>query len=228
MERLDPASFASADGLREALVQIGWTASDQMTESPANADGLPAMQDQRRLFVDYIRSIPPRKLAAVEPLPFRRVLSEVEWKQVWTRIENRWQIDGAWYPLVEGVPPPDVLPFHTDYMDQQKIEALRSILAESGVERVIELRWSVGQELELESFSPCFANSAGSGRLYGAGEEAYWTGTESTDWLVYVSHERSITVAGAWLISKLEQAFPDCRAFTYLGEISTSDLRGRW
>jgi len=228
VERLAPANFASVDGLREALTQIGWAARDEATENPAIAAGVSAMQDQRRLFVDYIGSLAARELAAVAPLPYRRVLPEFEWKQVWTRIESRWRIDGAWYPLVEGAPPLDVLPFHVDYFDLQKIDALRNILAERGIARVIELRWSVGQELELESFCPSFAISAGSGRLYGAGEEAYWTGTEETDWLVYVSHESSITIAGAWLISRLERAFPDCRAFTYLGEISTPDRRGRW
>ena len=90
-----------------------------------------------------------------------------------------------------------------------------------------ELRWSLGIEIELESFCPSFASSAGSDSLYGAGEEGFWTGGES-DWLVYVSHENSITLAGAWLVSAFENAVPGSASLTFLGQIPTADRRGRW
>lgn len=93
---------------------------------------------------------------------------------------------------------------------------LREILRKRSIERVWEIRWSMTSEIDLDSFSPSYAQSGGSTKLYGANEEAYWTSAEF-QWLVYASHEDSITLAGEWLVAAFEDAVPGCRAFTYPG-----------
>ena len=58
-------------------------------------------------------------------------------------------------------------------------------------------------ELDLELFEPVYTGAEGS-----------WTDS-SFDWLVYASHESSVTVAGARLLPAFQQAFPEWREWIY-------------
>ncbi len=185
------------------------------------------MASERKRFNKYVASLSQRALAKVKPLPYLRVLADAEWKEHCAAIERLWSVKGHWYPLSGNNPPPHVLPFHTDYFDQEKVDLLRGILMDRRQHRVLSLRWSIGFEIELDSFEPSYKWSVGSRFLYGAGEEAFWT-NPACDFLVYASHENSITIAGAWLVEAFERAMPGCRECTYLGELSTDDLRGLW
>ncbi len=44
--------------------------------------------------------------------------------------------------------------------------------------------------------------------------EAYWT-SGRMDWLIYISHESSVTVAGDWLIGAVKEAWPDWERHLY-------------
>ena len=62
----------------------------------------------------------------------------------------------------------NIVAFHTDYFDETKMYLLREILRKRAIERVWEIRWSMTSEIELDSFSPSYAQSGGSTKLYGA------------------------------------------------------------
>jgi hypothetical protein len=113
--------------------------------------------------------------------------------------------------------PPGILAFHTDYFDRKE-EILRSLLRERGINRIWELREFGDDEYELDLalFLPQY-NFA----------EGYWTSLHS-DWLVYASHEASITLAGDWLVAGFRRIAPDCDCYQYGGPFNTSDLRGSW
>jgi hypothetical protein len=123
-----------------------------------------------------------------------------------------------WWPLKEGPAPPDVVTFHTDWLDEMKVAAVREVLIGHGVSRIWELRefgeW--GCEQSFSVLEPVYT-----------GEEGYWT-SSSSDWLVYASHESSVTLAGEWLVASFRQRFPECDQFSYGGPMSTQDQRGTW
>ncbi len=48
------------------------------------------------------------------------------------------------------------------------------------------------------------------------GREGYWTSGEM-DWLIYASHESSITVAGEWLLEAVKSVWPEWREHVYTG-----------
>jgi hypothetical protein len=214
IERLQPNASANVDGLREMLSQIGREAADQLTSNLSNEAGMAVMDDERQRFIEHISSLSQRNLAAIKPLPFRRVLAPDEEIVLWGELKKQWHIEGPWYPLVSGDPPANTVAFHTHYFDTKKVEALRRILFERGIDHLWEVRWSVACEIDLSSFCPSFEVSAGSNRLYGAGEEGYWT-SAGIDWLVYASHENSITLTGEWLVSAFQSAMPGCSESTF-------------
>jgi hypothetical protein len=95
---------------------------------------------------------------------------------------------------------------------------LRELLTRRRINRIWEMREHSGDEYELELalFRPHYN-----------GAEGYWTSAES-DWLVYASHESSITLAGEWLVAGFRDVVPDCDRYQYGGPFSTPDLRGTW
>jgi hypothetical protein len=72
-------------------------------------------------------------------------------------------------------------------------------------------------EIELEILEPGYRD----------GGVRYSTSAQA-DWVVYASHESSITVCGDWLIRVLREEWPGCDGRTYRGPFSTEDLRGTW
>jgi hypothetical protein len=114
------------------------------------------------------------------------------------------------------------LAFHVDYFSAIDGDALlREALSGSGVSRVFELHEfgpdEPDYEIELSVFEPG----------YRWGGEQYCT-RAGVDWVVYASHESSITVAGDWLLQILKRERPECTDRTYRGPYSTEDMRGTW
>jgi hypothetical protein len=221
IERLETRSADSTEALREQLANAALRADTPLTTNP----GLPsaaqaAMAEEREKFIHFVRSVPERRLELVESLELRRVFGKDELCRLWVNLDARWDVKlhHYWWPMREGVPPPNVVAFHTDWFDHGKTAALRGILVDHGIHRVCELRefgeW--GCELAAEALEPAYN-----------GEEGYWT-SPSFDWLVYASHESSITIAGDWLVWDFRRQFPDADRLTYGGPFSTQDQRGSW
>ncbi len=142
-----------------------------------------------------------------------------ELRRVWDRLNAQWNVtDEYWWPLRNGNAPATVVAFHVDWFDTEKIDYLRGLLMSRAVELVWEVRefreW--GCERPVSSLTPRYT-----------GEEGYWT-SPSMDWLVYASHESSVTLAGEWLTRSFRQRFRGCERETYQGPMSTPDRRGPW
>ncbi len=126
----------------------------------------------------------------MEDLFYRYVLSEKETNSVWDKLGKNWKHirEGYWYPLTiwkeDGIEA-----FQDSYFEKEfGYEKLRTILSELGVTRLWELReGNINYEIELSILEP-----------YYSGEEGYWC-DESFEWVIYASHESSITFAGSIL-----------------------------
>ncbi|MDB5075360.1 MAG: hypothetical protein JWO42_1539, partial [Chloroflexi bacterium] len=144
----------------------------------------------------------------VEPLPYHRTLSSSEHTKLWARLQERWAVrEGSyWYPLgSDEDPAPHVVAFQLMWFDYAvSLEKLRAALAEHGVTRVWELReYGPEYEIDVAEMEPMY-NAA----------EGYWTSGD-LDWLLNVSHESSITVAGEWLITSVQRLWPDWEQHIY-------------
>ncbi len=221
VERFEARSAPTIDALREELASAGWRAETALTTNPAlTPDAFAAMAEEREEFAGFVRAVPQSQLEAVQPLQLRRVFGAEEMQRLWDSLDSRWDVKKHhyWWPLREGTAPPDVVTFHADWLDQTKVATVREVLIGHGVSQVWELRefgeW--GCEQSASALDPVYT-----------GEEGYWT-SSSSDWLVYASHESSITLAGEWLLASFRQRFPKCDEFSYQGPMSTPDQRGTW
>lgn len=220
VERFTTADVPTIDVLRQELITAGWRAETMLTSNPQLPPvALAAMAEEREAFAQFLSSIEEINLHAVEPMEFRRVLGALELQQVWQNLGTQWGgRKHYWWPLREGAAPPDVLIFHTDWFDDTKVAVIRGILVGFGITRVFEVRefgdW--GCEQSVITFEPVYT-----------GEEGYWT-SNNFDWLIYASHESSISLAGDLLVRNIRLQFPECDQFTYGGPFSTPDRRGTW
>jgi len=206
VERIDPAKLGDADNAKALLIIAGETAQDDFTQRPIGEIDERAMAEEREAFCRYVRGLSPIDLYAVEGLPYRRVLATEESKSIWSRVRSRWQVpEGYWYPLTE-CKLPDVVAFKTNAFDDAvAYEQLQAILVARGIERVWELR-EYGPEYEecVAMFEP-----------YYNGAEGYWSST-NIDWIIYASHESSVTVGG-WLLRELKLLWPSWQAHVWTG-----------
>jgi hypothetical protein len=205
------ADFASLDEARELLAGAGDSAESIFTRPPNGKIEQQTMDEERRLFADYMRVVSEEALAHVEALPFRRTLTAHESEGLWIVLKKRWGATrSGWYPHdrpSSAEPPANAVALDADPFFSAEVQTqLRGVLARLGVSRVWELReidtaWDC--ELDLELFEPVYT-----------GAEGTWTDT-SLDWLVYASHEASVTIAGVQLLPAFERAFPEWRDWIY-------------
>ena len=161
---------------------------------PIDAD---AMYRERQDFLEFLHSVTLADLAHVEPLPYRRVLDASESQRIWAALRDAWDMPpGCWYPLADTTRA-DVAAYDTDaFMMNVPTEVLHERLRRQGIRRIWELK-EYGPEFEeaIELFAPLYD-----------GAEGYWC-SQGLDWIVYASHEGSITVGGS-LVATIHDVWP--------------------
>lgn len=206
IERIDPAELGDADDTKALLVLAGETAEDDFTRRPIGDIDERAMTEERDAFCAYMAGLGATDLNVIETLPYRRVLTADESRSIWSRLRARWRIpEGYWYPLAECILP-DIVAFKTrSFDDAVPYERLRDVLAARRIDRVWQLReYGPEYEEDLTLLEP-----------YYNGAEGYWSSGD-LDWIIYASHESSVTVGG-WLLSELKVLWPSWQAHVWTG-----------
>lgn len=224
VERIIPTSVESLDEMGKLLLQATQVPEERLKSQLNNPIASNALLVEAKEYRTYIRQLTDSDLGAIEPLPYRRVLSTVESEHLWELLRTRWGVgdDHYWFPLREGDPPSNVVAFHEDFFSLRwGIETLKRALRDRGVDRVFQLQEfgppDPDYEIDVSILEPIYAD----------GGEQYFT-PEAADWLVYASRESSITIAGDWLMECFTKTWPDWTARTYQGPYATVDLRGTW
>lgn len=149
------------------------------------------------------------------------MLKEEESKRIRLELKRVWHIDeGYWFPLKRGPIPAHILAFHTDYFRSIAGQQLvRKELEKRNVSTVFLLHefGDPEYEIDLGIFEPGYRD----------GGEQYST-SKQMDWMIYASHESSITICGQWLTEIFPELHPECAEKAYGGPYSTPDLRGTW
>ncbi len=186
IEGLTPEDAVSSEEMRQLLIVAGQTAWGFFMPHQSKAAEVQAMDEERALFCDYVTSLSPEDLRRVQPLPYHRTLSRTEHERLWAQLQDRWgTIHGYWYPLTGEPPPPDVVAVQADWFYHAvPLDTLRGILRDQGIARVWELReFGPEYEMDIALLEPEYI-----------GAEGYWT-SPGMGWLVYASHESSLTLA---------------------------------
>ncbi|MEM8638174.1 MAG: hypothetical protein AAGG51_05030 [Cyanobacteria bacterium P01_G01_bin.54] len=199
VEAFIPADFSGLEEAKAILAEVGSTAKNVFTEPPNEMIADQAMLEEREKFIHFIENFPEDDLFRVKPLFYRRVLTQKENDYHWQRLKDIWNLEnGCYYPLDLVITEQPVLAFWDVFFeDEFGFDDLRNILRLHEVNRIIGLFESqLGHELEVATFEP----------IYSSRGEGYWF-SEDYDWLVYASHESSITLGGHWLINEVKNVW---------------------
>jgi hypothetical protein len=214
VERLTPADFRSRGHAALRLIETSQIAQNHRTEQKMwqTPPYLPAMQEERDRFADALRLFAAQadwKRWRVEPLPYRRTLPSEERKRLMAKLKEQWSLTGKWWIPFEKYD----LPYETVVVDSQAVSQelgytkLKQIFACSGVERVFEL-WEIENEPDREIALDLWEPSS-------AWAQRYWC-SDALDWLVYTTHENSMTIAGVWLLNEIKAEWPDWEAYRWI------------
>jgi len=204
LERFEPASLPALAEARELFATAALSASSDFTQFTGPRERAAALEE-RMEFARFVREVSAADIGAVESGPYRRVLTDVEARRAWHSVAAEWDIEPRryWYPLRE-TSRADVQAFQAPYFRRDvRAERLSTILVERGIDRLWELR-EYGPEYELEP----------------AALDAYYNGAEGTwsssacDWLLYASHESSISVGG-WLLDEVKRIWPEWERYVW-------------
>jgi hypothetical protein len=191
VEAFVPEDFATLPEARALLQAAGDTARPPALPGHASPSAAQAMAEERALFAAAMAGLDLAALSQVAPLPFRRTLNEADARRLVGQLERRF---GRWYGgMCSGADVPAYLTFHLP-LTPAPTQALLALLP-AGTERVIEVT-EEGEATEL-----------GLGLVEFDGSETFWC-TQALDWLVYASHEATLSVAGPALVAAVNAGLP--------------------
>lgn len=188
---------------RELLALAGGCALGRSIERIEGV-GAQAIQDERDSFIAYIRGLTEDQLGLIDPLPYLYVMNDSETAAVRRRVSAAWGTsNGYWYPLAPRARD-DIEAFQDTLVASQRlVSKIRNAMRDRGNARFWRLL--EGGEVHAEDIRELDPG-------YG-GEEEICT-SESLDWIVYCSHESSITFGG-WALELVKEFLPNWREALY-------------
>lgn len=122
-----------------------------------------------------------------------------------SELENIWDIGKHyWYPLSECTRH-DLIAFNCVYIEnEEKLNTIITLLKAHGEKQVFEfLETGQTYKLDVSNLYPyyCYNDNL-------IGGEGFWT-SDNMDWIIYASHEGTITFGGDWLIRELKSLWSE-------------------
>ncbi len=210
IERVVAADFVTTTELHAFLMTCARTAPISEPTAGSTPEDDRIIGDERDRLCAYLASLSPQDLQKIEPLPYRRILQDREAERLWQRLGCRWGVPrhGFWYPLQDGGGVPhNTVAFNDEWFVKGVPPLLlRQILARRGIKRIWQLSMEGRQyEMDLTLLFSSYRQT-----------EAYWT-ADKMDWVLYQSHEYSLTVAGPKLLNAVKKAWPEWDKHLYTG-----------
>jgi len=191
-------NFASLDEARALFVNASgaWSMFTETDEAISRK----AMDEEREKFAEFVSRFSTDALYDFDLLTFKRTLTEEESERLRARMQQIWAVpvNGHWYPLSD-TDCPDVEAFQREPFAQGvPNHALAGSFERHGVSRIYEL-WesSADFQIDVDLIDP------GS-----AGFEEMFACSDDMGWVIYVSHEATITIGG-WLLTDVKRQWPD-------------------
>jgi hypothetical protein len=182
--------------IKQQLTDIGSSANSPFTTGEQNDTAKNAMQEERKKFIHFIENLTVNDLQTIEPLPYRRRLTEVESGQVRQALLEHWNFHGNyWEPLEELSPKPNIFLMKDNIADSDYEHIIEEIHKHADNKLFEITEDGSDAEIEFGLFHPdCY-------------ETIYCD--KSYDWIVYGSHEGTVAFGGSWLLDFVRRLYAE-------------------
>jgi hypothetical protein len=201
LERADPETLTSLDQVEQAVSSAADGALMSVRYgNDEEVEQITAAEVSR--FEEAFRAIDRGTLGSVEPLPYRRYLVAYERDRLWVHLDEVYGARrGAYFYPLGGAKPagPVVVICVPDGADELFCEVLRAAAESLGAQRVFDLEdGDDGSVFDVELWEPGYFNAV---------DGEHITFDASCSWLVYASHEQTLTLVGE-IVAEVEARIP--------------------
>jgi hypothetical protein len=193
----------SIEECRDRIIEAALTTENDITTCKSWRDqGVrERTQDERENLAAYIRHLDTNALLQIEPLPFRRVLTDTESVELRQRLMDQWQFDDGWWiperpiELTEEV----LVARSSVFTEHVSDEEIKHLLRDHGIEKLFRVCF-YGEDPDFEVDIDSF-------KIVVEWSEQVWT-TAKMDWIIYIPQTWAVTVAGDWLVQEVKALWP--------------------
>jgi hypothetical protein len=189
-------SFSSFEEGQKKLIEFGKNILFENILRSPDPIALKALQDEQSKFISFIDSLTVHHVSNIAPLPYRYKLPAHTAADIRTLLAKRWHYDGSyWNPLVEKSFH-ETLFLNIENLSEEDRHKIAAFLIQKADPKLYEItEEQVDYEIDFDSLDL---------QLY----ETVLT-DRSMDWIIYGSHESTITFGGAWLLPFIKELFAD-------------------
>jgi hypothetical protein len=186
--------FPSLSDCRAALIQIGRSANSPLTDCKDNLIASAAIQQERDKFIQFINTVTPEMLEQTAPLPYRRRLEENEKRDIYQALLERWNYDGGYWDPIENLSPVEIIYIAKADITSADMQAISGFISDHAAPYL------------LETTEEGIITEISSGEFHLNSAETVFCDC-NYQWLIYVSHEATVTFAGEQLLVFIKHLF---------------------
>ncbi len=193
IERIDSDDLPDPEELRQLIIRLAEVAPLVFGPELNNPVAQNACEEERDAFVTAVLAFDPYAAIYRQPLFYRRSLSDGEVKTLKANLAARWGMKDTsyWYPIGDRTHP-SLIAYDLSAVQPLKPEArIRSFLKKRSETRILELHEFSGGGVCVDASRVVFSYIS-----FGTYGERVWT-SDLGDWVIYCSHEDTITFGGA-------------------------------
>ncbi len=126
------------DEVKKLLVEVAVANQTPFTKGENNTIEAKAIDDERRKFIGYVMNLSNEDLLVVEPLPFRRRLSEQDRQSIRGRLAKDWSFEGDYWVPLKTIDRPSVFLASESLTEEDRV-ALKEFVVGLANGRLFEL-----------------------------------------------------------------------------------------
>ena len=156
----------------------------------------------RNNFIDFVNSLDLKQIEFDNQLPYERRLNADESKKLRKSLKNIWDFDGwnngnyYWEPIAETKNSQPLIYFEAEIFSENDIERVKQMISKIYGNRIFKLTEDMlDYEIEYTELSNDWIESAFTDKSY--------------SWLIYFSHEGTLTFSGKNIIQQIDLNFPE-------------------
>lgn len=197
IETLVGQNLTSFETCKQELVKIGENSHSIFTRgwrnNPIESN---AMNEERKKFIEFVSSITIGSISEIEPLPYRHRLTDKEALSVRKQLLKHWNFNGDYWNPLDKKSPKETVFLMKDNLTNDDYNKIIDYLISNSNNRIYEIAEDrIDYEIEFDSLDIDLYETIITDKTF--------------EWVIYGSHEGTITFGGIVLINFIKSLFAD-------------------